>query len=50
MGLSTRRHRSWKPPLQATEQGDHFDHAFSLQFRSQVPVLHARDSWAVLHD
>merc|ERR1719252_486996 len=50
IGILTRRHRSVKPPPHATEQGDHFDHFFSLQFRSHEPVLHGRDSWAVLHD
>ena len=49
MGIVTRRPRSEKPPPHATEQGDHFDHFLSLQFRSQEPVLHAFDSWAVLH-
>jgi hypothetical protein len=49
MGMSTLRHRSWKPPLQATEQGDHLVHFLSLQLRSHEPVLHARDSWTVLH-
>merc|ERR1719439_71370 len=48
IGMSTRRHRSWKPPPHATEQGDHFDHFLSRQFLSQEPVLHGRDSEAVL--
>merc|ERR1719240_601250 len=38
----TRLHFSWKPPLQATEHGDHLDHFFSLQLRSHDPVLQLR--------
>merc|ERR1719156_429343 len=41
---------SVKPPPHATEHGDHCVHFLSLQLRSQEPVLHGRDSEAVLQD
>merc|ERR1719421_1212752 len=49
-GTVTRRHFSWKPPLHATEQGDHLLHFLSLQLRSHDPVLQLRLSWEVPHD
>merc|ERR1719375_2316299 len=49
IGMITLLALSEKPPPHATEQGDHCDHFLSLQLRSQEPVLHGRDSAAVLH-
>ena len=50
MGIVLRRHRSDDLPPRATEHGDKLSYFLSLQFRSQEPVSHALDSWAVLHD